>query len=107
VPHTGTAEYYREADVFILPTLSDGFALTQLEAMAHKLPVVCSKHCGKVVEHGVNGLVLEQVTSDAIAEAIRTLMSDRALLSELTRNACLRDEFSIDRLALNLASIAQ
>jgi len=31
------AQYYRNADVFILPTLSDGFAITQLEAQAYPL----------------------------------------------------------------------
>src|SRR5207249_2585039 len=39
-------EYYRNADVFILPTLSDGFALTQLEAQAHGLPIIASEFCG-------------------------------------------------------------
>src|SRR5260370_12537111 len=33
------AEVYRHADVFLLPTLSDGFAITQLEAQAHGLPI--------------------------------------------------------------------
>jgi glycosyltransferase involved in cell wall biosynthesis len=37
------AEFYRDADVFILPTLSDGFAITQIEAQAHGLPVIASK----------------------------------------------------------------
>ena len=38
VPRSDVADYYRSADLFILPTLSDGYALTQLEAMAHGLP---------------------------------------------------------------------
>jgi glycosyltransferase involved in cell wall biosynthesis len=33
---------YSSADVFILPTLSDGFALTQLEALGHGIPVIAS-----------------------------------------------------------------
>src|SRR5439155_1655374 len=48
------AGFYRNADVFILPTLSDGFAITQLEAQAHGLPIIASKFCGKVVENGLN-----------------------------------------------------
>jgi glycosyltransferase involved in cell wall biosynthesis len=54
------AEFYRDADVFILPTLSDGFAITQLEAQAHGLPVIASKNCGEVVENGVNGITLDE-----------------------------------------------
>src|SRR5207248_1735602 len=38
-------KYYLEADVFLLPTLSDGFALTQLEAQAHGLPIIGSRRC--------------------------------------------------------------
>ena len=32
-------EFYRDADVFVFPTFSDGFGLTQLEAQAWKLPI--------------------------------------------------------------------
>src|SRR5438105_10065184 len=56
------AQYYRNADVFILPTLSDGFAITQLEAQAYGLPVIVSKFCGTVVESGVDGIILEEPT---------------------------------------------
>ena len=41
-----TVDWYRQSDVFVLPTLSDGFALTQLEAMAHGLPVVTTRRAG-------------------------------------------------------------
>ena len=41
------AEWYRKADLFVLPTLSDGFALTQLEALAHGLPVIVTPTAGE------------------------------------------------------------
>ena len=50
------SEIYRQAHVFVLPTISDGFAVTQLEAMAHGLPVVITPNCGRVVTDGVDGL---------------------------------------------------
>src|ERR1700731_974496 len=46
-------DHYRQADVFVLPTLSDGFAFRQLEALARKLPVISSKNCAIVVRDGV------------------------------------------------------
>lgn len=64
------AEFYRQADLFILPTHSDGFGLTQLEAMAWGLPVIASRHCGEVVSDRVNGLVLPDVSAEAIAQSI-------------------------------------
>jgi glycosyltransferase involved in cell wall biosynthesis len=33
-PHRATNAFYRNADVFLFPTFSDGFGLTQLEAQA-------------------------------------------------------------------------
>jgi glycosyltransferase involved in cell wall biosynthesis len=79
--------YYDEADVFILPTLSDGFALTQLEAQSHGLPVIASEFCGPVVTHGVNGLVLRDVTADAIAESLLLLLADPPAISRMQANA--------------------
>jgi glycosyltransferase involved in cell wall biosynthesis len=43
---------FEEVDLFILPTLSDGFVLTQLEAQAHGLPVIVSRFCAGFVERG-------------------------------------------------------
>lgn len=64
------AEWYRQADVFVLPTLSDGFALTQLEALAHGVPVISTPNCGRVVESGKTGFVVPPRDSPALAEAI-------------------------------------
>ena len=71
VTRNQAANYYRNADVFILPTLSDGFAITQLEAQAHRLPLIASSRCGDVVEHNVNGLLLNDPSVEAIESAIR------------------------------------
>ncbi len=67
------AEAYQNADVFILPTLSDGYALTQLEALSHGLPVIASRNCGQAVQHEKNGLILDDLEPETIAEAICTL----------------------------------
>ena len=56
--------------MFVLPTLSDGFAITQLEAMAHGLPVVATPNCGRVVTDGEDGLIVPPADADALASAI-------------------------------------
>jgi glycosyltransferase involved in cell wall biosynthesis len=63
-------DVYRQSDVFILPTLSDGYALTQLEALSVGVPVIASKYCGEAVEHGHNGWLLNDVEPTTIASAI-------------------------------------
>jgi glycosyltransferase involved in cell wall biosynthesis len=99
--------FYRDADVFILPTLSDGFGLTQLEAQSWKLPVIASRFCGAVVEHGRNGIVLEEVSGEAIAAAIDDLLRAPARLVELSRHSYVRDEFSLQALASSLSQLDQ
>jgi len=81
-----TAEVYRSADVFVLPTISDGFAITQLEAMAHGLPVIASPNCGRVVDEGVDGLIVRR-DAEALAAAIARLDGDRVLLAEMSVKA--------------------
>jgi glycosyltransferase involved in cell wall biosynthesis len=99
------AEVYRGADVFILPTLSDGFAITQLEAQAHGLPVIASKFCGKVVDNGLDGIVLEEPTAACIAAAVRDCIAGADRLQKLAAASRLRDEFTIQALAERLQKL--
>ena len=71
IPRSEVGKSYGAADLFILPTLSDGYALTQLEALAHGLPVLASRHCGEAVTHGENGWILPDLEPENIANAIR------------------------------------
>src|SRR5262249_11469196 len=71
-----THEYFA-ADIFVLPTLSDGFAITQIEAMAHGLPVITTPNCGAVVDHGRDGLIVPAGDAEALAAALAALDDDR------------------------------
>jgi hypothetical protein len=83
-------EIYRQAQVFVLPTISDGFAITQLEAMAHGLPVVTTPNCGRVVTDGVDGYIVPARNSEALADALARLNDDRWLLRTMSHNAMLK-----------------
>lgn len=80
---------YRQAHIFVLPTLSDGFAVTQLEAMAHGLPVVTTPNCGHVVTDGLDGVIVPARDSQALAEALARLEGDRQLVRAMSSNALL------------------
>lgn len=71
IPRSEVGRLYEAADLFILPTISDGYALTQLEALAHGLPVLASRACGNAVTHGENGWLLDDLEPSTIANAIR------------------------------------
>ncbi|MDA8218109.1 MAG: glycosyltransferase family 4 protein [Dehalococcoidales bacterium] len=89
---------YKTSDVLVLPTLSDGFALTQLEAMAHCLPVVATDRCGDVVEDSVSGFRVGVRDPEAIAAALIRLESDRVELRRMSHAAVSRAaQFTLDR----------
>ncbi len=87
MPRSSVGSFYRDADVFILPTLSDGFAITLLEARSWKLPVITSDRCGQVIQDGDNGMVLKSIEPEVIATALRRLLASPALLAKLTHGS--------------------
>ena len=104
-PRVAVESYYRDADVFILPTLSDGFGLTQLEAQAWKLPVIASRHCGEVVRDGINGILLEDVSARAIAEVLRGFLRAPEKLRAMSIRSGVDERFSLAMLARGLKGI--
>lgn len=100
------ANWYRQSDIFVLPTLSDGFALTQLEAMAHGLPVVATPNCGAVVTDGADGFIVLPRDADALAQIFRRYLAQPELLT--AQSAAAREksrQFTLNRLAENLAQL--
>jgi glycosyltransferase involved in cell wall biosynthesis len=86
VSRNDVAKYYEASDLFILPTISDGFALTQLEAQAYGLPIIVSNKCGEVIRDRVDGFVMGEVSAEAIVELLLTALSRPELLSEMSAN---------------------
>ena len=98
---------YSGADVFILPTLSDGFALTQLEALANGLPVIATRSCGRVVEDGVNGWLLPSASSDDIVGLLTRLVSSPDEVSRCSGKAAVPERFSMRSLDSTLSSFEE
>lgn len=79
---------YQQADVFLFPTFSDGFGLTQLEAMAWQLPVISTEFCGAVVEHGKNGWVMQHPDVISLVTILKAILVDPDVLPQHA-NQCL------------------
>lgn len=73
-------QYLSEADIFVLPSRSEGFSNAIVEAMAASLPVVATRVGGnaEAVEDGVNGLLVPPEDPIALAAALVRLISDPA-----------------------------
>jgi glycosyltransferase involved in cell wall biosynthesis len=102
VPRSRTAGFYRDADVFIFPTFSDGFGITQLEAQAWKLPIIASRFCGQVVKDGQNGKVLTSLTAQEVVDEIRQYLADPSRLRCLASQA---KEFEVAQIGNRLFDI--
>ena len=79
-------------------------AITQLEAQAHGLPVMASKNCGKVVENGVNGIILDEPSAACIAHAVHDCIADPERLQKLASASGVGEEFTIEALGLAAAT---
>ncbi len=79
-PHQRT-KIFREADIFIFPTLRDVFGLVLLHAMAEGLPIVASREgtIPEIVQHGINALLVEKGYAQALIEKIQLLADDPQL----------------------------
>jgi len=81
--------YFRNASVFVLPSIEDGFSCVIIEAMASGLPVITTTNIGasEIVEEGINGYVIPIRSSEKIAEKLEILYRDQSLRIEMSRHA--------------------
>lgn len=101
------SDWYQKADVFVLPTLSDGFAITQIEAMANGLPVIATPNCGEVATDGIDGFIVPPRDPDALAAAIMRYVQDPGCLARHQYAALAKaEQFSLSRLSGALMAIA-
>lgn len=83
-------KHYAWADVFFLPSVCEGSATVTYEALACGLPVVTTPNAGSLVRDGVDGYVVPIYDTMAMAERLRLLADDRALLTKFSEAAAQR-----------------
>jgi len=81
VAHQELLEHYGRASVFAIPSLSDAFPLTVVEAMAAGLTVVGSAVGGipEAVVDGTTGLLVKPNSPEALAAALDRILGDRSM----------------------------
>jgi glycosyltransferase involved in cell wall biosynthesis len=72
---------YARAQIFVLPSLEDTFAVVALEALAAGLSLICSPYAGVAshLEHGRQALIIPPDDPTALAQGILSLLSDADL----------------------------
>lgn len=92
-------EYYKCADVFVLPSIREGLPMTLIEAMAAELPIIGTRIPGvdEVVRDGENGYLVTPESPSELGKAMRK-MGDEQRRTEFSQSSfeIAKNEFSID-----------
>ena len=83
VPDEQMPEYYSLADVYVSPSLLEGFGLPLAEALACETPVVTTKTGSAAEVVGPGGVLVPPRDPNALASAVSDLLEDEALRREL------------------------
>jgi hypothetical protein len=84
-PHDRLRLEYGRSDVFVLPSVEDGFGYVTTEAMGCGLPVITTSACGSadIVEDGISGFVVRPRSVDDLVDRLERLRVDPDLRREM------------------------
>jgi len=94
-------KYLSAADIFVLPSLYEGFGIAILEAMAASLPIIASNVGGipDLVENNVNGYLVEPGNSTKLYECINKLAVSSDIRNRMGRENIIKAElFTLEKM---------
>lgn len=85
IPKEKLPEFYSSCDVFAMPSLSEGFGFSALEAQACGTPVVSFEKGAlpEIVKDGETGIIVKDATAGALAEGMIEILNDENLRKKL------------------------
>jgi len=110
VPHERVQGYMNQAEVFILPSISEGFPVTILEAMACSLPIVATRAGGvpDIIRDGINGYLVDTKNPEQIAWALLNILENEQLRKDISiNNREEAEKYSWDKITIKLERIYQ
>ncbi|MEM4346981.1 MAG: glycosyltransferase family 4 protein [Candidatus Altiarchaeota archaeon] len=89
VPREHIPKYYAASDLYLYPSLNEGFPNTILEAMASGLPIIISDIIGveEYLTNNKDALIIPRYSSDEIVNAVSKLIESEKLRRELGKTA--------------------
>lgn len=99
---------YSGAELFIYPSLYEGFGLPVLEAMACGAPVICSNSTSLPEVVGDSGILINPEDVKSIASAMAKLLIDNVLREDLKRKGLERaKEFTVEKYSSKILSLIE
>jgi glycosyltransferase involved in cell wall biosynthesis len=89
-PYTeNLADFWKDKELFLLPSRFEGLAVAMVEAMGFGRPVIRTPFGGaeEWMEEGVNGWICPEATPEALAETLRRAVRQREKWQEMGRKA--------------------
>jgi glycosyltransferase involved in cell wall biosynthesis len=100
---------FRSWDIFAMPSLTEGFPMAALEAMAEGLPIVATNVGGlpELIEDGQTGYLVPPSDVEALAKGLRALILDPRRRQEMGTAGWrrTREHFSVERMVAETAAI--
>lgn len=89
---------YNVADVFLFPSLYEGFGYPPLEAMQSGLPVIAANNSSLAEVIGDGGILHDANDYEAMAESISKLLNDNSFYLEMRKKGFARaNQFSLEK----------
>jgi glycosyltransferase involved in cell wall biosynthesis len=96
-------DYLKAFDLFILPSLKEGFPWIILEAMAAELPIIATKvgALPEIIDNNINGLLIKPANCQEIVEKIKWILDnqDKAKDMGIKAKTKLIEKFSLQKMA--------
>jgi glycosyltransferase involved in cell wall biosynthesis len=98
VPKRRVADYFLNADCFILPSLFEGSAIVLSEALGAGLPIIQTKMAGRGATDGVTGYVLDSISVNDLVLAINKVAGNIKALENMRKNVlAIRNEHTWEK----------
>lgn len=79
----------RAADIFVFPSLFEGYGLVIVEAMAQGTPVITTNRtCGAdFIEHNINGWILEEINTPTLTKLLLEIIENPGIIEKVGKSA--------------------
>lgn len=83
------AKLYKEADVFVLPSLGEGLAQVGIEAMSSGLPIIVSDNAGvnDLIKDGKEGFVVPTSDTNKLYETMNWFVENKEMIPSMGKQA--------------------
>jgi glycosyltransferase involved in cell wall biosynthesis len=104
-------KFFKQIDLFCLPSISEPFGIILLEAMEHSVPIISTKSDGpeEIIRDNIDGLLAEIESSADIAEKLKYAINNQEISANWAKSAYMRlkENYDIQIISDKLSKILE